>query len=33
VVGREALPQAVEMTITIDGRTLTRIVGLGPGGS
>jgi len=32
VVGREALPQAVEMTITIDGATLTRIIGLGPAG-
>lgn len=32
VVGREALPQAVEMTITIDGATLTRIISLGPAG-
>jgi general secretion pathway protein J len=32
VVGREALPQAVEMTITINGATLTRVIALGPGG-
>jgi general secretion pathway protein J len=30
---REALPQAVEMLLTLEGGTLTRIVGLGPVGS
>lgn len=29
---REALPQAVELVLTIDGRRLTRLVALGPGG-
>jgi general secretion pathway protein J len=29
---REALPEAVEMVITLGGQTLTRIIGLGPAG-
>lgn len=29
---REALPEAVEMLLRFDGRTLTRIIGLGPSG-
>jgi general secretion pathway protein J len=29
---REALPEAVEMSLTVDGRTLTRVIALGPAG-
>jgi general secretion pathway protein J len=32
VPAREALPQAVEMVLTLDGRALTRLIALGPGG-
>lgn len=30
---RELIPDAVEMQITLDGRTLTRVIALGPGGA
>lgn len=33
VVAREALPEAVELQLTIEGRALTRVIGLGPAGS
>ena len=29
---REALPEAVEMVLTVDGRTLTRLIAIGPTG-
>jgi general secretion pathway protein J len=32
VPAREVLPQAVEMVLTLDGRTLTRLIALGPAG-
>ncbi len=32
-VAREALPEAVELQLTIEGRSLTRVIGLGPAGS
>ncbi len=32
-VAREALPEAIEMAVTLDGRTLTRVIGLGPAGA
>lgn len=32
-LSRELLPEAVEMVLTIDDRTLTRVIGLGPAGS
>jgi general secretion pathway protein J len=33
VMSRELLPEAVEMVLTIDERTLTRVIGLGPAGT
>jgi general secretion pathway protein J len=32
-MSRELLPEAVEMVLTIDERTLTRVIGLGPAGA